>query len=172
MAECVPELLKLFIPPLTTVLLGGFFVQKIFAHRSNQAAYVDHIIEELGELRKDALAYWSQATTEDTHSLIKQMEAHVKGRAHSLIIDLNYFRCSHESFWCKAYTKIRSWLSWFHKWLPEKSSPGYITAMIEVYDACTGDTFETEPHQASPDKYFSICSNISLVKSELLKVKL
>lgn len=172
MADCVPELLKLFIPPLTTVVLGGIMVQRMFAHRSNQAAYVDHIIEELGELRKDALAYWSQATTDDSHNLIKQMEAHIKGRAHSLIIDLNHFRFSHEPLRSAAYKTVRNKLSWFHKWLPEMPSPGYVTAMLEVYDACTGDGFETEPHLASPDKYFSICTSISLVKSELLKVKL
>ena len=50
--------------------------------------------------------------------------------------------------------------------------PRYVVAMLDAHEACTDGDFETDAHQADPAKYFSICSAISSVKSELLRMKI
>ncbi len=129
------------------------------------------IIEELCELRDESLDYWSKSTTDETRDHCKQLENSLKGRLQSLIADLNYFRDARRLF---PY-QIANWLvtivpKFAVRFMP--ASPGYILAILEVYEACTGDDFETESRQANPAKYFSICSNISKVRSELLRIKL
>jgi len=173
MAGCIPELVKLFLPPLTTVLVGGFLIQRFFVGRANQAAFVDHIVGELGELRSDALDYWAKPLTPDTRDIVKQLEVRIKGRVHSLVSDLNFFRNSRRPFHRRAW-----------RWMLKKLStrlqepnindegPDYVVAMLDVYETCTDGDFETDGHQASPEKYFQICSAISAVKSELLRLKL
>ena len=173
MAGCIPEWVKLFVPPLTTVLVGGFFLQRFFVGRANQAAFVDHMIDELGELRSDALDYWARPLTPETRDAIKQLEARIKGRVHSLVSDLNFFRNSRRPIYRRVW-----------KWIRAKSTadsqdptsngegPAYVVAMLNLYEVCTDGDFETDGHQSSPAKYFPICSAISSVKSELLRIKI
>ncbi|MEQ1933889.1 MAG: hypothetical protein ABL962_08420 [Fimbriimonadaceae bacterium] len=170
-ASCIPEWVKLFLPPLTTVLVGGVLVQSFFVGRANQAAFVDHIVKELGELRDDALEYWALALTQENRDDVRQLEARIKGRIHSLVSDLNHFRDVKRPI----YRRALNWVcdltpDWLPK--PTQEGPRYVQAMLNVYEVCTDGDFETDQHQADPSKYLSICSTISKVKSELLRVKL
>ena len=173
MAGCIPDWVKLFIPPLTTVFVGGFLIQRFFVRRANQAAFVDHIVDELGELRSDALEYWAQALTPDTRDTVKQLEARIKGRVHSLVSDLNFFRNSRKQIHQRVWRWMRDkWFTRLQHPTTNDEGPSYVVAMLNVYEACTNGDFETDGHQASPEKYFPICSAISSVKSELLRIKL
>lgn len=173
MSATIPDWAKLIIPPLLTVSLGGFLVQRFFVRRANQAAFIDHLIEELVELRNESLDYWSKSTADDNRAEIKQLEGRMKGRIHSLVADLNYFRSAAEPLRLKVAKKIGAWMPvCLKRFLPDGEAPTYVVSMLEVYDACTGDGFESEPHLEDATKYFSICSKISTVKSELLRIKL
>ena len=173
MCNEIPEVVRLVVPSLTTVFVGGVLVQRFFVRRANQAIFVDYMFKELGELRNDALEYWTQTVSDETRDKIKQMEAKIKGRVHSLVSDLNFFRKIQKS----RYMRLLFWifdrlLKCCQKAQPGKQGPGYLTAMLEVHAACTDGDFETEQHRADSSKYFPICSTISAVKSELLRIKL
>ena len=174
MAGCIPEWAKLFIPPLTTVIGGGVLVQRFFVGRANQAAFVDHIVEELCELRNDALDYWAKTLTDETRDIVKQLEARIKGRVHSLVSDMNFFRKIEKPIHQRALRWLHGkMLFCFRNPNPNyNDGPSYLIAMLDVYETCTDGDFETDDHQAEPSKYFAICSTISAVKSELLRVKL
>jgi hypothetical protein len=171
MAGCIQEWVKLITPSLTTVVVGGFFIQRFFVRRANQAAFIDHIVKELGELRDNSLEYWACTLTAENRDDVKLLEAKIKGRVQSLMSDLNYFRHLHKP----CYQRLRKWFCRTFRSNEAGQTddgPSYIVAMLNVYDACTGGDFETDQHNADATKHLSICSSISKVKSELLRVKL
>lgn len=171
MAGCIYEWVKLLAPSVTTVVIGSLFIQRFFAHRANQASFVDHIIKELGELRDDSLKYWSTTKNTTNSDEMKQLEGRIRGRTQSLISDISYFREHHTSWSQRALNFIRTEFPGFFE-DSEDNAPNYITAMINVYEACTGEDFETDQHQADTSTYLAICLSISKTKSELMRVKI
>lgn len=172
MSSCIPEFVKLLAPSITTVILGGVVVQRIFVHRANQATFIDHLIGELSDLRNEALDYWSQSTTSENHPQMRQLESRVKGRVHALVMDLNNFRDTQTPAYLRLRRALTERIPFIRMRISQEETPGYITAMIELFEACTGDDFESDSHSANPSKYFTICSRVSTIKSELIKVKL
>ena len=164
MTSCVHEWVKLLLPPVFSIILGGLVVQRFFARRANQAAFVDHIIKELGELRDNSLQYWALAAASDNREKIKTLEAQIKGRVLSLTSDLRCFAKEHRSI-CQCA------LNWVRR-VQNHEGPEYLVTMLSLFDICTGGDFETEQHKADPSKYLPISSTISKVKSELLRLKL
>jgi len=161
---CISGFIKLIIPPAVSVFVGGIIIQRYFVRKSNQASFIDHIITELSDLRKDSLEYWSTSTTPDNEKNIKHLENRIKGLTHSILSDLNYFKQRADSkFWLWRF---------FYKTNPSKESTTYIVEMLDVYDICTGGDFESTKHSIDESKYFEICSSISKVKSELFKIKI
>lgn len=117
---------------------------------------VDYMVEELNDLRQDALEYWTlPADTKESKQRQTVLAQKIKGSIKGLTSDSNYY--------CQRYCKAKQ--------------ADMDKLLGEVLDACTGGEFEST--RRKPDngrsengRYIVIVNTISRVKSELHRQKL
>lgn len=145
--ELFKEVLKVVAGPLFAVLIGGYFLQKFFASRSNEAEYIDFLEERLADLRKEAFAYWKLPQG----SIKADAQAQrLKGDILSLYCDVLY------------YTK---------RYYPKEECL-FGEALFKITDACTGGDFESTNRNPEPGRYLTITTAINELKSMLFQRKM
>lgn len=146
--EWIGKLIWHVLPSATTVMFGGFILQRFFIRKSNASSFADSIIRELYSIRSDALEYWT--VNDQTNS--RKLESQLKGSILTVISDLDYY--------CQRYEVDRFTRSKFE------------LLEIALSDAVTGGEFEQKKRKANPERYLVIVNITNKVKSELQRTKI
>lgn len=144
--ELIIEVLKVAAGPLLGVLVGGYFLQKFFASRANEAQFIDYLEEQISELRTDAFAYWTLPEGSSGIEASQKMKADIQG----LYCDV--------MFYVKRYSP--------------KEEEKFMNAMVNILTACTGGGFECVNRTSDPERYMKITTAIHELKFMIFNRKL
>ena len=136
-------------PALVTLVIGSFVLQRFFISRSNEAAFIDNLLDRLETLKEDAIEYWAtDLAIEGEARAAKALEPRIKGAIKSLAGDLAYYS--------QRYTKGEDFLS----------------LLAELADACTGGNFESAARKPDSGRYIYVVNGANRVRTALLRRKL
>jgi hypothetical protein len=149
------ELVWLLLPPLTTVILGGVFIQRLFLRRANAASYVDAIIGSANELQAAAVEYWN---IPGGNKNCPQLAQKIKALISQVGSDLDGFCVKYGSGFGKACHC-------------KKAKITFELLMTEIIDATSGGDFEVRKRRADRSRYLTIVNSVNALKSELRMTK-
>ena len=151
MSEFAIELIRVVGPPLITILLGGFILQRFFVSKANQSAFIDLLDNELCDLRSDCLEYWALLAKSSEEKQRAQLLAQkIKGGIKSIGVNIRHY----SNRYCK------------------NKYNAFNELVVELSDACTGGDFESSRRKPDNSRPMVIINTISHIRAELFKGKL
>lgn len=155
--ECWAAIIWHVMPAITTVLLGGFLVQRFFVRRANAAAYVDATLDILQKLQDDALEYWGQPASPDKPEILIIAQKIKAG--HKQLEEMIESFCQKYGYGFPKVCKAKS--------LRDQCKP----SLDDLFERATGGDFEQADHKPDPGRTFKIANNINTIRTALLHTK-
>lgn len=156
----MPELLKAFLPVLKPVLLaivptaltllvGSFWINRLFVARGNFATLIDRVCNSLDALMDDCAQYWSVDYSVADESKLELLEAKIKGRMIqiSMLIELIYEKRKHLTGALRGH-------------------------LADLADACTGGLFESKTRKKEKGRHMKIVRISYTIAVELMRQKI
>lgn len=147
----MPEWLKLIAPPLLTVGVGGYLLNRFFVGRATLAAVIERVCNVLDELRDDCASYWSVDYPKAQDKIPEQFVLETKIKAEVLQISALVHLIAEKRNDVPDVLRLH---------------------LIDLQDYCTGGDFESKQRRAEKERYMRIMTCINSIAVELQRLKI
>lgn len=137
------------LPSVFTVVFAGFFLQRFFVSRANEASFIDSLIKQMDDLRTDTLEYWNLDCTKTKENKMKAriLEQKIKGAIKIIGSDVRYYS--------ERYKKGRD----------------LNDLVAEISDSSTGGEFESATKRPDTGRYTLVVNSTNRLKSAFFRNK-